>query len=78
MLFYDPTFHLVYFYYNYKNQSLPRGYVVFAKSLNCHKLGFHSNEKRVGTTQVLDFDLAEYNHSTYQMVDLRREFEKTN
>lgn len=70
---YDPTFHLVYLDYNYNNPFLPRGYVVFAKSLNCHELGIHSvqDEKRVGNTQVKDFDLTKYSAPNHQMIDLR-------
>ncbi len=75
---YDPTFHLVYLDYDYNNPFLPRGYVVFAKSLNCHELGIHSvqDEKRIGTTQVREFNSVEYKDPNYQMIDLREKFEK--
>lgn len=76
---YDPTFHLVYLDYDYNNPFLPRGYVTFAKGLNCHELGIHNvqDEKRVGTAEVKDFDLEGYDEPNYQMIDLRRKFEKT-
>lgn len=75
---YDPTFHLVYLDYDYNNPFLPIGYVVFAKSLNCHKLGIYcvQDEKKVGTTQVKGLDMAKINDSNYQMIDLRKKFEK--
>lgn len=65
--------------YDYNNPFLPRGYVVFTKGLNCHELGIHciQDEKRVGITQVRDFNLAKYIDPNYQMIDLRKEFEKT-
>ena len=71
---YDPTFHLVYDNYNCENLFLPRGFVAFAKSLNCHELGIHSvkDEKKIGTEAIIDFDITEYNEPNYEVIDLRR------
>lgn len=71
---YDPTFHLVYDNYNCENLFLPRGFVVFAKSLNCHELGVHNvqDEKKIGTSAIKEFDITEYEEPNYEVIDLRK------
>lgn len=69
---YDPTFHLVYLDYDYNNLFLPRGYVAFAKGMNCFDIGIHNvqEEKKLGTTQIRNFNLAEYVDPKYESVNL--------
>lgn len=70
---YDPTFHLVYSGYNYENLFLPRGFIVFAKALNCHELGVYNtqDEKGLGTSIINEFDINEYKEPIYEVTDLR-------
>lgn len=70
---YDPTFRVLYDNYDYTNLFLPRGFYVFAKTLNCHEIGVHSvaDEKKISIEVVKDFDISIYKEPNYSVVDLR-------
>ncbi len=71
---YDPTFHILYFDYDYDNIFLPRGYIAFAKALNSHEIGVHStqDEKQIGIEYAKSFCISEYKNPNYNMIDIRK------
>ena len=70
---YDPTFHYIYDNYDNTNPSLPRGYYVFLKGLNCHEFGICSvqDEKRYGITYFQLHNKIKYEEPCYNQIDIR-------